>query len=86
LPDGQLVVLMADHQTTGGYPRIAQVTSESLQSLAQLKSNDRFQFVLTDLAEAEQTIAAQHKYLQQLQIACKFKIENYFDVTLRSEL
>jgi len=23
LPDGQLIVLMADHQTTGGYPRIA---------------------------------------------------------------
>ncbi|MCU0237873.1 MAG: biotin-dependent carboxyltransferase family protein, partial [Pyrinomonadaceae bacterium] len=23
LPDGQLIILMADHQTTGGYPRIA---------------------------------------------------------------
>ncbi|MBK5273219.1 MAG: biotin-dependent carboxyltransferase family protein, partial [Bacteroidia bacterium] len=25
LPDGQLIVLMADHQTAGGYPRIAHV-------------------------------------------------------------
>jgi antagonist of KipI len=25
LPDGQLIALMADHQTTGGYPRIAHV-------------------------------------------------------------
>ena len=35
LPDGQLIVLMADHQTTGGYPRIGHVISADLPFLAQ---------------------------------------------------
>ena len=30
LPDGQLIVLMADHQTAGGYPRLANVISSDL--------------------------------------------------------
>ncbi len=33
LPDGQLIVLMADHQTTGGYPRIGHVISSHLPKL-----------------------------------------------------
>ncbi len=34
LPDGQLIILMADHQTTGGYPRLAHVISAHLPKLA----------------------------------------------------
>ena len=33
LPDGQLIILMADHQTTGGYPRIAMLFQRIIQSL-----------------------------------------------------
>lgn len=33
LPDGQLIILMADHQTTGGYPRVAQVIAADLSKL-----------------------------------------------------
>ncbi|MGH9819848.1 MAG: biotin-dependent carboxyltransferase family protein, partial [Pyrinomonadaceae bacterium] len=36
LPDGQLIVLMADHQTSGGYPRIAHVIEPDLPLLAQI--------------------------------------------------
>jgi biotin-dependent carboxylase-like uncharacterized protein len=36
LGDGQAVILMRDHQPTGGYPRIATVISADLDRLAQL--------------------------------------------------
>ncbi|HMP91414.1 MAG TPA: biotin-dependent carboxyltransferase family protein, partial [Phnomibacter sp.] len=35
LPSGQFIVLMADHQTTGGYPRVLQVIRAHLPLLAQ---------------------------------------------------
>ncbi|HLF64569.1 MAG TPA: biotin-dependent carboxyltransferase family protein [Saprospiraceae bacterium] len=41
---GQAVILMADAQTTGGYPRIANVLSEDLDALAQLKPGNTVSF------------------------------------------
>ncbi|HVE60275.1 MAG TPA: biotin-dependent carboxyltransferase family protein, partial [Chitinophagaceae bacterium] len=40
LPDGRLIILMADHQTTGGYPRVAHVISGDLSLLAQTNPNE----------------------------------------------
>ena len=53
LPDGQLVVLMADHQTTGGYPRIGHVISHDLPLLGQLGPGDGVGFHAVTIAEAE---------------------------------
>ena len=77
LPSGQLIVLMADHQTTGGYPRIAHVISADLPVLAQKKPNDVIHFQMTDLATAESRLLGQQKYLNEIQIACKFRLENF---------
>ncbi|MEQ9593577.1 MAG: biotin-dependent carboxyltransferase family protein [Cyclobacteriaceae bacterium] len=44
-PSGQLLALMQDCQTTGGYPRILQLTFRGINCLAQKRSGDRFQFV-----------------------------------------
>jgi antagonist of KipI len=52
LPDGQMIVLMADHQTTGGYPRIATVVSVDLPLLAQLGSGDSVSFELIEIDQA----------------------------------
>ena len=41
-PEGSLFVLMRDGQTTGGYPRVLQLTEESLDSLAQLRTGSFF--------------------------------------------
>jgi antagonist of KipI len=71
LPSGQLVVLMADHQTTGGYPRIAHVISAHLPKLAQLQTSEPMQFTLTDLPTAESLISERNKQIQILQRACK---------------
>ena len=56
LPDGQLIVLMADHQTSGGYPRIANVITTDLPLLAQLGPGDRVSFQLVSIANSEHLI------------------------------
>lgn len=53
LPDGQLVILMADHQTTGGYPRIGNVIAVDLPALAQRGPGDEITFEAVSLADAE---------------------------------
>lgn len=57
LPDGQLIVLMADHQTAGGYPRIANVISTDLPLLAQLGPNDGVSFHRVTTEDAERAAA-----------------------------
>lgn len=44
-PSGKLVVLMRDAQTTGGYPRILQLTEFGICSMAQKKQGDTIKFV-----------------------------------------
>jgi KipI family sensor histidine kinase inhibitor len=58
--DGQPIILLADHQTTGGYPLIATVIQADLPLLAQLVPGDsvRFRAVAVD--------AARVAYLNQL--------------------
>jgi len=70
LPDGQLIVLMADHQTTGGYPRIGHVISAHLPKLAQLRPSDSVHFKLVDIKLAEELLSSQQKDLQILERAC----------------
>jgi len=77
LPDGQLIILMADHQTTGGYPRLGNVISAHLSKLAQMKAGDKLYFKFTDHQTAETLFIKQQQYLHQLQIACKLRLENY---------
>lgn len=48
MPSGQLIVLMKDAQTTGGYPRVFQLTEKSVSILAQKKSGDQFTFEMID--------------------------------------
>ncbi len=53
LPDGQMIILMADHQTSGGYPRIANIIPNDLPLVAQLGANDKIAFHLVSIADAE---------------------------------
>lgn len=53
LPSGQMVVLMADHQTTGGYPRVGHVVECDLPVLAQLGPGDSVAFEIIDHLDAE---------------------------------
>jgi antagonist of KipI len=76
LPNGQLIVLMADHQTTGGYPRIAHVISAHLPKLAQLRPSDCIHFKITDIATAENLLIAQQQELNILQRACMERLNH----------
>jgi antagonist of KipI len=53
LPDGQLVMLMAGHQTSGGYPRIGHVISVDLPLIGQLGPGDGVGFHIVSIDEAE---------------------------------
>ncbi|MFK7783592.1 MAG: biotin-dependent carboxyltransferase family protein [Crocinitomicaceae bacterium] len=48
---GQLIVLMRDAQTTGGYSRILQLTENSINKLAQLPPNSVFKLKLIELTK-----------------------------------
>ncbi|MBT8177858.1 MAG: biotin-dependent carboxyltransferase family protein [Eudoraea sp.] len=45
-PAGKIIILMRDGQTTGGYPRIMQLTQKSINILAQKKYGDSVEFTL----------------------------------------
>jgi biotin-dependent carboxylase-like uncharacterized protein len=46
-PGGKLIILMRDGQTTGGYPRILQLSEEAIDHLAQKTFGDKISFKLT---------------------------------------
>src|SRR5207237_6311035 len=71
LPDGQLIVLMADHQTTGGYPRVAHIISRDLPLAAQLSAGDKFHFQGVSIEEAEKLLMDFERDLNLLKVACK---------------
>jgi antagonist of KipI len=67
IPSGQLIILMADHQTTGGYPKIAHVISSDFATLAQMRPNEKIQFQLVTHQEAEDACIQQQQQLQELE-------------------
>lgn len=66
-PSGQPIVLMADRQTTGGYPRIANVISVDLPLLAQRLPGECVRFQLTALEHAQRLAVHRARALQQLE-------------------
>jgi antagonist of KipI len=72
LPDGQLIVLMADAPTSGGYPRVAHVIEIDLPLVAQLGAGDKIAFHLITHAEAENLLIDFEKNLQILKIGVNY--------------
>jgi len=70
LPNEQLIVLMADHQTTGGYPRIAHVISADLPKLAQSGIHSNIQFKMIVHKDAEDAIFSMHQTLISIKNNC----------------
>jgi len=61
LPNGELIVLMANHQTIGGYANIGQIILVDLPKLVQHKSDTLFHLNLTNVATAH----SEYKQMQQ---------------------
>jgi antagonist of KipI len=58
-PSGEPILLMADRQTTGGYPQIAIVITADLPLAAQLAPGDWIEFQVCSRAEAISALVAQ---------------------------
>ena len=71
--EGHPIVLMADHQTTGGYPRIAQVISADFSSMAQLVPGKKIRFREVTLEEAHQLYFEQEQKIEQIKRAIELK-------------
>lgn len=63
---GQAIILMADRQTTGGYPKIGYVASVDHPALAQMAPGDVFTFGLIDVAEAQMLDARRERAFADL--------------------
>ena len=50
---GHPIISFVEHQTTGGYPKIANVISSEMHKVGQLKPRDKIKFELISLDEAE---------------------------------
>jgi biotin-dependent carboxylase-like uncharacterized protein len=64
LGDGRPMVLMADRQVTGGYPKIATVIGADLGRLAQMRPSTSVRFAITTIDAAVAARRAQSAFLQ----------------------
>jgi biotin-dependent carboxylase-like uncharacterized protein len=65
-PSGQPIVLMADTQTTGGYPKIACVVAADLGRLAQVRFGSEIYFQMSSAQEAAKLHLKNQIYLNQI--------------------
>ena len=69
--NGSMVLLMADCQTTGGYPRIAQVAAVDLPLCGQLKPGDAIYFKEISRVEAEMLYIERENQWHKLKVTVK---------------
>jgi antagonist of KipI len=70
---GNPIVLMADHQTTGGYPRLAQVITADSSELAQVLPGAAIRFKEVTLPEAQLLLLNQERKIEQLKQILRLK-------------
>ena len=64
--NGQPIVMLADHQTTGGYAKIATVISADLSAMAQLRPGEKLAFQYVTAAQAVAGARAQAAVLDKI--------------------
>ena len=63
---GDPIISFVEHQTTGGYPKIANVIIADIHKVGQLKPGDKFQFNLVSKEEAEELRLEQMSFIKNL--------------------
>lgn len=66
---GDPIILLADRQTTGGYPKIGTCITVDLPRLAQAKPGDLVRFHPVTLEESHQLLKEQERFFHKLRIA-----------------
>jgi len=65
-PDGQPIILFVEHQTTGGYPKPANVISADFWKLGQLRPRDQVRFESVTIERALELLRGQEEWLYSL--------------------
>ncbi len=63
---GEPIIMMADHQTVGGYTKIANVITADLPLLGQMKPGDKLSFKEVSLEKAQEILLEKHQVRQSL--------------------
>jgi antagonist of KipI len=71
--DGHPIALLADHQTTGGYPRLAQAITADFSKLAQVPLGKKLRFQEVSLEEAQYLYIRQEQDIEQIKRSLAFK-------------
>ncbi|WP_082233294.1 biotin-dependent carboxyltransferase family protein [Halobacillus massiliensis] len=64
--DGNPIILLADRQTTGGYPKIGQAASVDLPAITQVKPGEQISFKKITLEEAQLALIKQENDIELL--------------------
>jgi len=72
-PDGKPIILLADRQTTGGYPKIGQVIQVDLPIIAQAKPGEKLCFSEISLTEAHYLYMEREKYINEIKNGIQLK-------------
>lgn len=76
-PDQTAYVLMADAQTTGGYPRIGQIAEVDLSVVAQMRSSHTFRWKWIPVEEAIRLSQAQRSKILRLKMVLRERYASY---------
>ncbi|MCV9884343.1 5-oxoprolinase subunit C family protein [Metabacillus halosaccharovorans] len=72
--DGQPIVLMSDHQTIGGYPKIGYVISVDLPLMSQVMPGELVRFKEVSVLEAQHLLLQRENEIKQLKIGIALAI------------
>jgi allophanate hydrolase subunit 2 len=74
-PNGQPIVLMADRQTLGGYPKIGHVIAADLPRLAQARPGDMVRFAEIPVAAAQLAALEMETALARLRMGVAARLQ-----------
>lgn len=79
-PDGNPIILLADSQTTGGYPKIAQVITADLPLIAQVRPGESIQFSRVNLKEAERLFLQKERQFNELKVSISLALKKWLAI------
>ncbi|MFF0826633.1 biotin-dependent carboxyltransferase family protein [Brevibacillus sp. NPDC003359] len=73
-PDGQPIILMADRQTIGGYPKIGYVATVDLPIIAQLRPGETMLFQEISLHDAQRALYERERTMDEIKLGMELTV------------
>jgi len=70
-PGGYPIIVFVEQQTTGGYPKIANIISADFHSLGQLRPRDEIRFERVEMETARRLLKEQEELLASPELTCE---------------